>query len=287
MPATSIRDYLRSTVATLQKAVGSEAEATARIIFEDVAGYDRRFIFAEGDRGLSDFRRLQIDAAVARVLAGEPVQYAVGRARFMGMDFIVNPSVLIPRPETEGLVDMIIDRLGRRSDLRGLDAGTGSGCIAVALSRALPFCRMTAIDFSDEALLVAKTNAETLKCKIDFRKADILDMPHEAMPVYDFIVSNPPYIRHSEAADMEKRVLDWEPGSALFVPDDDPLLFYRALARYGLSALTPGGSIFFEINKNFPDETVAMLIETGYADATASRDYLGAWRFVSAVLPKE
>ena len=112
-------------------------------------------------------------------------------------------------------------------------------------------------------------------------------MPHEAMPVYDFIVSNPPYIRHSEAADMEKRVLDWEPGSALFVPDDDPLLFYRALARYGLSTLTPGGSIFFEINKNFPDETVAMLIETGYADATASRDYLGAWRFVSAVLPKE
>ena len=137
MPATSIRDYLRSTVATLQKAVGSEAEATARIIFEDVAGYDRRFIFAEGDRGLSDFRRLQIDAAVARVLAGEPVQYAVGRARFMGMDFIVNRSVLIPRPETEGLVDMIVDRLGRRSDLRGLDAGTGSGCIAVALSLSL------------------------------------------------------------------------------------------------------------------------------------------------------
>jgi len=288
MPAEdniSIRAYFRLTVGKLSHVVGNEAEATARIIFEDAAGYDRNFIFANGDRELSDFRRSQIDAVVAKVAAGEPVQYAVGRARFMGMDFTVDRSTLIPRPETGQLVDMITDRLGRRSDLSGLDAGTGSGCIAIALTRALPFCRMTAIDISADALKVAAANAGRLGCKVDFRRRDILSLTAEPMPVYDFMVSNPPYVCRSEAATMDARVLGYEPADALFVPDDDPLLFYRALTGYGLSALRPGGNIFFEINSRFANEITSMLSDAGYADAAISRDYLGAYRFASATLP--
>lgn len=285
--STSIRQYFRSTVEALRPACGSEAEATARIIFEDAAGYDRNFIFANGDRELSDFKRRHIDAVVGKVLAGEPVQYAVGRARFMGMDLEVDSSTLIPRPETEQLVDMVTDRLGRRADLRGLDAGTGSGCIAIALARALPFCRMTAIDISEPTLAVAQANARRLGCTIDFRRCDILKMPSEARPVYDFIVSNPPYVCRSEAADMDARVLDYEPAAALFVPDSDPLLFYRALARYGLSALRPGGSIFFETNSRFADDVARLLSDEGYADAATARDYLGAPRFAVATLPSD
>ena len=217
-------------------------------------------------------------------MAGEPVQYAVGKARFMGNDFIVTPDVLIPRPETAGLVDMIVDRWGGRSDLDVCDVGTGSGCIAISLARALPFCRVTAIDVSAAAIAVARLNAASLKVNIDFVEADILT----AVPprgLYDIIVSNPPYVTQSESADMDARVLDYEPGAALFVPDDDPLRFYRAIAAYGRAALKSGGMLYFEINQNFPDQTVALLESKGFIDVAARRDFKGNYRYVSAVQP--
>lgn len=283
---TSIRDYYRTISGELAKVLSSqgEASAAASIIFEDVAGYTKTFIFANGDREITDWMQSRIKAVVVRVMAGEPVQYAVGRARFMGNDFVVTPDVLIPRPETAGLVDMIVDRWGSRSDLTVCDIGTGSGCIAISLARALPFCRVTAIDVSAAAIAVARFNASNLKVNIEFVEADILT----AVPprgLYDIIVSNPPYVTQSESADMDARVLDYEPGAALFVPDDDPLRFYRAIAAYGRSALKSGGMLYFEINQNFPDQTVALLESKGFVDVAARRDFKGNYRYVSAVQP--
>lgn len=284
--ATSIAQYFDDTVRRLVPVTGAdEAKDTARIIFEDTAGYDRKFIFINGNRELSDFKKSLIDSIVDKVLAGEPVQYAVGRARFMGNDYIVDPSVLIPRPETAGLVDLITARYGDCNDLQVLDIGTGSGCIAISLARALPFCRVDAIDISAAALDVARRNAAALKAKVNFIRSDILTAapPHAR---YDIIVSNPPYIGESEKSEMDSRVLDYEPHGALFVPDSDPLLFYRAIARYGLKALKSGGHLYFEINSLYAVQMRDMLADEGYSDIGVQRDYRGNYRFATAVLPQ-
>lgn len=283
---TSIRDYYHTVTARLAKALGSQGEgaAVASIIFEDVAGYSKTFIFANGDREITDYMQSRISAVADKVVAGEPVQYAVGKARFMGNDFIVTPDVLIPRPETAGLVDMITDHWSGRTDLDVCDIGTGSGCIAISLARALPFSHVTALDVSTAAIKVAKLNASNLRANVDFIQADILTvMPPKG--AYDIIVSNPPYVTQSEAADMDARVLDYEPRTALFVPDNDPLRFYRAIADYGRTALKPGGMLYFEINQNYPDQTVALLESKGFANVIALRDYKGNYRYVTAVQP--
>lgn len=266
----------------LVPSLGAEARAAADIVFEDVAGYDRKYIFMNGSREMTDFMRHRISDVVDKVVAGEPVQYAVGKARFMGMDFTVDRSTLIPRPETQGLVDMITDDYSGQSDVCGLDVGTGSGCIAVSLARALRFACMSAMDISAGALAVAEGNARRLGVTVDFIKGDILTMAPPRIPCYDFIVSNPPYICDSEASDMDPRVLDYEPHGALFVPDADPMLFYRAIGRYGMSAIMPGGKLYFEINESYARETVRLLESIGYSNVVALRDYKGKYRFVKA-----
>ncbi|MDE6467512.1 MAG: peptide chain release factor N(5)-glutamine methyltransferase, partial [Muribaculaceae bacterium] len=194
-------------------------------------------------------------------------------------------SVLIPRPETAGLVALITDRYGCRPDLQVLDIGTGSGCIAISLARALPFCRIDAIDISAAALDIAQRNAAALKAKVNFIQSDILAAePPRAR--YDIIVSNPPYIGESEKSDMDSRVLDHEPHGALFVPDNDPLLFYRTIARYGIKALKPGGRLYFEINSLYAVQMRDMLAAEGYSDIDVLRDYRGNYRFATAVLPQ-
>ena len=217
-------DYFRQVAALLSEALGStgEGNAAARAVFEDVAGYDRNYLFMHADRELLDETKARLEAVVRRIVAGEPVQYAVGQVRFMGMDLKVTPAVLIPRPETEGLCDMIIDDAARRQDLCVLDIGTGSGCIAMALARALVFPQVTAVDVSEDALTVARGNAADLGVKVDFIHQDILTAvpPHAS---YDIIVSNPPYVCDSEKASMDPRVAVKEPSLALFVPDSDPL----------------------------------------------------------------
>ena len=282
----TIREYFRHIVSALQPAAGTEAEAAARIIFEDVVGYSRTFIFVNGDREITDFMQKRILEVVDKVIGGMPVQYATGKARFMGMDFAVSPAVLIPRPETEGLVDLITDDYNRRSGLRVLDVCTGSGCIAVALARALPFADVKAVDISDAALEVARENARALKARVDFEKEDALAMKAPAA-VYDIIVSNPPYVGESEKKDMESRVLDYEPALALFVPDDDPLRFYRAIGAYGTKALMPGGRLYFEINPLHADALKGLLEGLGFDDCQLIRDYRGAVRFARAVLPSD
>lgn len=262
-----------------------EGEAAARILMEDIAGFGRTKLFADGSRSLLDFTEQKLDAAAERIEAGEPVQYAVGRARFCGMDFAVSPAVLIPRPETAGLVDLVVDRMGGRRDLEGLDACTGSGCIAVALARALPFSRIEAFDVSDAALAVAEANGRRLAPQVDFYKADALALPLNPPARFDFIVSNPPYILPSEEATMDARVAAHEPRTALFVREDRPLEFNEALASYAVRALKDGGMLFFEINSTQGEAMRRMLTDKGFDGRSVDilRDYKGNERYAVAV----
>lgn len=285
---TTVRQAFRSTASRLAAALGSasEAEAAARIIFEDIAGYDRKRIFADGDREMTDYMLSKIEAPVRKVEEGMPVQYAVGTARFMGMDFNVSPAVLIPRPETEQLVDRVVALAQGRSDLRVLDVGTGSGCIAIALARALPFAIVEGIDISEDALAVARTNAAALKARVSFRKADALAPDSSPKPYYDFIVSNPPYVRHSERSAMDARVLDYEPATALFVPDDKPLLFYNAITAFASRSLLPGGYLCYECNRDFTSAVAADMQLSGFVDVVCDRDFRGNMRFVTGCRPR-
>lgn len=257
----------------------SEAKATARLLLEDGLGVTPAVLALRGDRVLEPETPPRYERFIKRIAGGEPPQYVIGSAHFMGMDLKVTGATLIPRPETAELVDLITDRSGGVSDLKVCDLGTGSGCIAIALSRALPFCKVTAIDNSDAALAVARENGARLKAgNVSFVKADILgSMPQPAEP-YDIIVSNPPYIVESEKPEMEARVKDYEPGSALFVPDSDPLQFYKAIADYAVTALAQGGKMYFEINPLFSGKLVDMLAGKGFA-CEIVKDSYGKNRF--------
>ena len=262
-----------------------EVEGFIRIIFRHVLHYEPVDILLRKGTVLPDFIVDKINKVVSELQERRPIQYVFNEARFHGHDFYVDESVLIPRPETEELVDMIVDE-NRSSDLSVLDAGTGSGCIAVSLALALKFAEITAIDISGAAIGVARMNAERLKAKVGFLCQDMLDMP-AVSGKYDIIVSNPPYVAEGEKKEMDGNVLYYEPGAALFVPDDDPLRYYRALSVYGKSALKYGGRLYFEINSRFPDEMKALLEGDGYENVELRRDMQGLWRFVRACKRKE
>ncbi len=264
-----------------------EAEATVRAILEDGAGYSRLDTVLHDSRPLEPFTAERLTAMAQRVADGTPVQYVTGHARFYGLDFHVTPDVLIPRPETEGLVDRIVDAWASRSDLRVLDLCTGSGCIAIALARSLPFARVEAVDISAPALAVAEDNARRLSAKVAFSRADVLHLEAPAEPTYDIIVSNPPYIADSERADMDHRVLLHEPEQALFVPDADPMRFYMPIAQYAARALRPGGRLYFEINSLYAEQTADCLADAGLTDVRLDRDFCGRMRYASASRPAD
>ncbi len=264
----------------------AEAKATARLVMEDTLGVTPVILFTRGERPVEPETVERFDGIAARIAAGEPPQYVLGRARFMGMDLRVTPDVLIPRPETAGLVDMITDRYGSRTDVKVLDAGTGSGCIAIALARALPFAHVEGIDISDKALAVARSNAGALGAKVVFDRVDILNPGDRIAPGLDVLVSNPPYITDSERPEMEARVKDYEPGAALFVPDSDPLKFYKALSVLGRRTIVPGGGLYFEINPLHADALARRLTADGYDDVQILPDYRGLLRYAVAFAPQ-
>ena len=264
-----------------------EARAIAFMLYEDAFGVSRTDIYADKVRQFSEDERARLNNMCQLLTKGVPVQYVLGKASFCGHTFAVSPAVLIPRPETEELVAWATDvaRLMPRPEgrpLRLLYAGTGSGCIAVSLKLALPEADVTAWDISPEALNVARDNARTLGADVHFEQRDIL-APPDAATCYDIIVSNPPYIADSERKTMEPNVLDYEPATALFVPDADPLRFYRTIARYGLGALRQNGRLYFEINSRFSAEMRQMLEAMGYVDVEVRPDISRRPRFVRAV----
>lgn len=268
-------------LARLTPAVGAdEATAMMREIFYALKRYRPVDIVIKGDTEVLEETEHTVAQILHRVIdGGEPLQYVLGYAYFMGMELKVTPAVLIPRPETAQLVDIITDNAQGRHDLNVLDVGTGSGCIAIALARALPFARITAIDISAEALAVARENAANLKVSIDFRQEDALHTDAPAEPCYDIIVSNPPYIAESEKTEMDARVYEKEPVSALFVPDNNPLIFYKAITQYALHALRPNGTLYFEINPIYAEALRKYIIAAGFTDCMIVRDYKGNNRF--------
>ncbi len=262
-----------------------EIKNIIRIIFEKLKGYSQVDIIMRQDEILSDFIKNEIDNVLKRLLKHEPIQYIFNEAYFHGFHLKVNRYTLIPRPETEELVDFII-KDNHDSDLRVLDIGTGSGAIAIALARSLRFPIVDAIDISQKALETAEENAKQLKVKINFDRKDILKINNEDNELYDIIVSNPPYITEQEKNGMEQNVLDYEPHNALFVPDNNPLLFYRAITLYAIKALKPGGNIYFEINSRFGKETAKLLSDNNFINTMIIKDMYGLDRFVSASKPQ-
>jgi release factor glutamine methyltransferase len=257
-----------------------EVQAMIRIICEDVFNYDPVDVALRQESELPDFAPERISDIISRLRRHEPLQYIVGTALFHGHKFKVTPAVLIPRPETEQLVDLIVDE-NTASDLRVLDMGTGSGCIAISLARALKFAQVDAFDISQDALAVARENAADLKVKVRLFQSDML-APQPAAR-YDIIVSNPPYICWSERETMERNVLDYEPGQALFVPDNDPLLFYKAIAPYAAQSLERGGRLYLEINQRFGNEVKRLLEDCGLDEVRIIEDSFGRVRFAAAV----
>lgn len=277
-----------------------EAKAMTRMLLEDLFSLSFADILCGATEHLSDADTMRLQQSVARLLDAEPLQYVTGTAFFCGHPFHVAPGVLIPRPETEWIVDTAVN-LVTSSAPRILDIGTGSGCIATSISLALAdkHCYTEAWDISEDALRIATDNAERLGADVKFRRRDALrleeNFPAEenqggaealsdtnAAEPWDIIVSNPPYICNREAADMHANVLRHEPHLALFVPDTDPLLFYRAIARYAMRSLRKGGWLLFECNTLYAYDTAQMASDMGFATSVVEDDCFGKPRFVKA-----
>jgi len=257
-----------------------EAGNLSRIICCEILGQQTVDYYLGKDIILSVREEQELESILARLHNFEPIQYILGEARFLGRTFRVTPGVLIPRPETEELVEMMLKELSPVS--RVLDVGTGSGCIAISLAKELPESQVTAWDVSGEALSIAAANSKALQASVRFEQRDVLTYEPCVVDCYDVIVSNPPYVTEAEKQEMEHNVLDWEPSLALFVPDTDPLRFYRRIAVLGLEMLTSGGKLYFEINRAFGKDTVAMLCETGYRAVRLQKDISHNDRFVIA-----
>jgi release factor glutamine methyltransferase len=259
----------------------AEATAIANLVMEQLTGLGRSQRRMQHVVELSAEKEASLEEMTSQLLQMRPVQYVIGTAWFYNMPFVVNESVLIPRPETEELVQWILEERDSRKKASILDIGTGSGCIPIALKKNWPEAEVHALDVSNEALEIAKANAKALDAEVHFQKANILEEKEWPQQQFDIIVSNPPYIPVQESNMLDKNVTDWEPHLALFVPDNDPLLFYRKIAAFAQSQLQPGGSLYFECHQQFAGEVLTMLKKEGFA-ATLKRDLFGNERMVRA-----
>ena len=257
-----------------------EANALARIIFCDMLGQSNVDYYLCKDMDLSGNEEEKVKSILQRLEKYEPIQYIEGKKYFSGREFFVRQGVLIPRPETEELVELAAQAC--KPNAKILDIGTGSGCIAISLAKKLPEADVHAWDISEAALEVAKQNNEQLSASVHFEQHDILTYQATGEEAFDLIISNPPYITESEKAEMETNVLAWEPSIALFVPDNDPLLFYRRIGELALRMLTPNGKLFFEINRAYGDATKQLLCNQGYKNIHIQKDLSGNDRFVYA-----
>lgn len=264
-----------------------EAEAIVRWVLDVRFGLSWADILCGKVEALSADRQRELEEIMLRLEKGEPVQYVLGVADFCGRQFHVEPGVLIPRPETAELCRWIMTQgdgltQGDGSSVSLLDIGTGSGCIAVTLALEMPETKVTAWDISDDALRIAQKNATLFDASVSFRKQDALNPPNDENR-WDLIVSNPPYICDREKATMAQNVTGYEPHLALFVPDDNPLRFYRAIAHYAVKALKTQGCLYFELNPLYAQETAVMLQAEGFVETEIRQDQYGKERFLKAM----
>lgn len=262
------RELLRELIGLCEPIYGpEEAAAIARMVLSELGGISQAALIAdpEAQIEIADFEQISKELSEHR-----PVQYILGHCEFCDLDFRVREGCLIPRPETEELVCNI--RRHNGSARRILDVGTGSGCIAIALKKLLPGAEVTALDYSPKALEIARENAIRLGAEVTFIEGDALQLEGFVAGPYDVIVSNPPYIPQSEAETMRRNVVDYEPHTALFVPDNDPLRFYRAIARSAHNLLSDNGSLWFEVHEDYADQTAEMLDKEGFSKVAVLLD---------------
>ncbi|PRX49671.1 peptide chain release factor N(5)-glutamine methyltransferase [Salegentibacter salegens] len=220
----------------------------------------------------------KLDLALARLKKHEPIQHIIGETEFFGLTFKVDKNVLVPRPETEELIEWILEDFSEEEALKILDIGTGSGCIAISLAKNLPEAKISAIDISEEALKIAAQNSEINKVQLDFIQQDILQLEN-LKENYEIIVSNPPYVRELEKKEMHRNVLDYEPETALYVKDGNPLIFYEKIMKLAKTALNPGGKLYFEINQYLAEETEKMMQKQGFK-TELRKDLFGNFRML-------
>jgi release factor glutamine methyltransferase len=279
---------MRAGIASIRKELAGlyskeETESLIFLIFEHLKGYSRTQFLMAQDESLSSDELRRIEHIVSRLKKHEPIQYILGTTEFYGLPFLAVPGALIPRPETEELVQWIIQE-NTVTAPEILDIGTGTGCIAISLRKNIQQANVTAIDISPVCLETAQLNARLNACEVWVTEFDILTgNPATNFPAFDVIVSNPPYIRESEKTLMEKNVLDFEPELALFVPDNDPLIFYSRIAEFAKRKLKQGGKLYFEINEAFGHECASMLQAKGFSGIEIRKDIHGKDRFVAAV----
>ena len=257
-----------------------ELDTIKRALCTELLGVSALDFYTKEPLPANSERDSLLESALERLAKGEPLQYVIGSTPFCGLTFKVDGRVLIPRPETAELVEWVAQDAAPGGSL--LDVGTGSGCIAISLAHRLPGWKVQGWDISDGALEVARENNRLNGTDVEFRKVDILNAPEDCK--FDVIVSNPPYVLESEMGQMEDTVLDYEPHTALFVSDTDPLLFYKAIAEFGHRSLNPGGRLFFEINPFKVEEMKYMLISAGYHDVEVRHDIFGKPRMIKTIL---
>ncbi|MBR4137956.1 MAG: peptide chain release factor N(5)-glutamine methyltransferase [Bacteroidales bacterium] len=277
MSSNLVRDCRKYYASELEKIYGSdEANALIMILLEHYFGIDRVKIAMNPELRLSESELLTLHFAVKELLKNKPVQYILGETEFCGMRFFVDENVLIPRPETEELVNQLVScSVNHHPSFRILDIGTGSGCIAISLAKLLKNSVVTAVDVSEKALKVAKKNAESNCIDVNFIKDDILNPKNPELldNHFDIIVSNPPYVCESEKTEMRANVLDYEPSTALFVSDNDPLIFYRKILEFAQKTLKPDGEVWFEINEKLGTEMKNLCIEKGFEKVEIIKDF--------------
>jgi len=261
----------------------SEIEALINYSFSQIMGYGRIEMMMHAEREISDENMLAFADVIDGLKMQVPIQYIFGKCRFYGLELLLTDDVLIPRPETEELVHWVVTDFKNLPGLSVLDIGTGSGCIAVSLKAGLTDSRVDAIDISPDALVVARQNSTRNKANVSFYEFDVLSEVPFGMARYDIIVSNPPYVTHAQKKQMQPNVLNYEPHLALFVSDEDPLLFYRSIAAFCQRHLNPGGALYLEINEDFGKATVDLLQAFNFTGIQLKKDLNGKFRMVKAI----
>ena len=285
-PIVKLRNAYQQALSAVSS-IYSEPEATSLIelVFRHILNCSRFELHRRFDTNLLISQQIQLNEIIIELQKHKPLQYILGETEFYGLTFKVGAGTLIPRPETEELVEWILSENRNFPSLKVIDIGTGSGCIPVVLAKNLNSPIIEAIDVSEDALRFAKENSRLNNCNINFRKQDILTTTFSEAPQYDIIISNPPYIPEHDRIFMASNVLDFEPGLALFVPDKEPLVFYRKILEFALLAGKPGAKVYFEIHENYGNEIRQMFSVKGFENITIRKDLNGKVRMASGHLP--